>query len=32
MAGLSDKSIRFQLLHWAEYLDLQRRHKDDGHV
>jgi hypothetical protein len=26
-AGLADKSIRFQLLHWAGYLDLQMRHK-----
>lgn len=30
-AGLPDKSIRFQLLHWAEYLDLQMRHKGVGH-
>lgn len=29
--GLADKSIRFQLLHWAEYLDLQMRHKGVGH-
>ena len=30
-AGLADKSIKFQRLHWAQYLDLQMRHEGVSH-